>query len=221
MPRRYTMEHRSAVTAATRQRIIEAALDEVAAADGEPITLQAVADRADLSLRTLYNHFRNRETLLGAAFSHHAAQIRVAVELVTLPDADPAQQLRHVIAAYYGRYEAMGARLTALLSLRGFPDLEEQIRSIRAWRRQVIGQVVARAEEANVLDMPVPTAVALVFTMTSHATWEQLVGELDGAPEAAPDVAWKALNAALFRQNSRSAAAQASGPTSGMHSRPA
>jgi len=201
MPRRYTMEHRSAATAATRQRIIEAALEEVAAADGEPITLQAVADRADLSLRTLYNHFRNRETLLGAAFSHHAAQTRAAIEAVTLPDADPAQQLRHVIAAYYGRYEAMGARLTALLSLRGFPDLDEQIRSIRAWRRQVVGQVVARAEETDLLDMPAPAAVALVFTMTSHATWQQLAGELDGGPDDAPDVAWKALNAALFRQN--------------------
>jgi AcrR family transcriptional regulator len=206
MPRRYTMERRSAATAATRLRIIEAALDEVAAADGEPITLQAVANRADLSLRTLYNHFRNRETLLGAAFSHHAAQSRAAVEAVTLPDSDPAQQLRHVIAAYYGRYEAMGARLTALLSLRGFPDLDEQIRSIRAWRRQVVGQVVARAEETNVLDLPAPAAVALVFTMTSHATWQQLVGELDGGSPAAPELAWQALNAALFRQNGRSAA---------------
>ncbi len=201
MPRRYAMERRSVATAATRQRIIEAALDEVAAADGEPVTLHAVADRADLSLRTLYNHFANRETLLGAAFSHHAAQTRAAIEAVTLPDADPAQQLRHVIAAYYGRYETMGARLTALLSLRGFPDLDEQIRSIRAWRRQVVGQVVARAEETDLLDMPVPAAVALVFTMTSHATWQQLVGELDGGPDAAPDVAWKALNAALFHQN--------------------
>ena len=39
-------------------------LDEVVAADGEPITLQGVAKRADLSLRTLYNHFPNREALL-------------------------------------------------------------------------------------------------------------------------------------------------------------
>src|SRR5580704_10865135 len=98
MPRTYSMDKRSATTAATRQRIIEAALDEIVAASGEPITLQGVAMRADLSLRTLYNHFPNRETLLGAAFSHHAAQTRAAVEAVTLPDADPAQQLRHVIA---------------------------------------------------------------------------------------------------------------------------
>src|SRR5580700_3514531 len=134
MPRSYSMGNRSKITAGTRQRIIEAALDEIVAASGEPITLQGVAMRADLSLRTLYNHFPNRETLLGAAFSHHAAQTRAAVEAVTVPDTDPAEQLRHIVAAYYGRYATMGARLAALLSLRGFPDLEEQIGAIRAWR---------------------------------------------------------------------------------------
>ncbi|MBV8162021.1 MAG: TetR/AcrR family transcriptional regulator [Acidimicrobiia bacterium] len=198
MPRRYSMENRAAATAATRQRVIEAALDEVVMADGEPITLQGVADRADLSLRTLYNHFPNRESLLSAAFSYHAAQSRAAVEAVTLPDADPEEQLRHLIEAYYSRYEQMGARLGALLSLRGFPELDKQIRTIRTWRRQVVREVVGRAEAAGVLDIPEPIAVALAFTMTSHATWQQLVGELDGSPRAAPDVAWQALRSALF-----------------------
>jgi AcrR family transcriptional regulator len=189
------------MTAATRQRIIEAVLDEVVAASGEPITLQGVAERADLSLRTLYNHFPNREALLGAAFSHHAAQTRAAIEAVTVPDTDPAEQLGHVIGAYYGRYAAMGDRLTALLSLRGFPDLEAQIRAIRSWRRQVVTEVVAHAEDIGLLCMEVPTAVALVFTMTSHATWEQLVGELDGDAAATTTLALEALRSALFHRH--------------------
>jgi hypothetical protein len=108
---------------------------------------------------------------------------------MTLPEADPAEQLRHTAAAYYGRYEAMGARLTALLSVRGNPELEVQIRSIRAWRRQVITQVITRAQDAGQLRMEVPTAVALAFTMTSNATWQQLVGELEGDVAAATDAA--------------------------------
>jgi AcrR family transcriptional regulator len=200
MPRTYSMGNRSAITAATRQRIVEAVLDEVVAASGEPITLQGVAKRADLSLRTLYNHFPNREALLGAAFSHHAAQSRAAVEAVTLPDTDPAEQLGHIIGAYYGRYAAMGERLTALLSLRGFPDLEAQIQAIRAWRHQVVTEVVAHAESSGLLCIEVPTAVALVFTMTSHATWQQLVGALDGDAAAAATVALEALHSALFHR---------------------
>ncbi len=202
MPRRYSMEIRAAATAATRERIIEAAMDELVAAEGEPITLQRVAERADLALRTLYNHFPNRDTLLSAAFSHHAAQSRAAVEAVTLPDTDPEEQLRHVIAAYYSRYEQMGARLSALLALRGFPDLDEQIRAIRAWRRRVIAHVVTRAEAEGVLRVPAQIAVAFIFTLTSHATWAQLVDEL-GTRASASDVASDALHSALFRSPRR------------------
>ncbi|GAC1443846.1 MAG: hypothetical protein NVSMB55_18550 [Mycobacteriales bacterium] len=198
MPRQYAMTSRAIATTATRQRILDAALDELVAVDGEPVTLQGVAVRADLSLRTLYTHFPNRDALLGAAFSHHAAQSRAAVEVVPLGEADPAEQLRHLIAAYYGRYAAMGARLGALLALRGFPELDEQIRAIRAWRRQVIDHFVADTQKAGALGMPAPTARALVFAMTSHATWQQLVGELPNGADTAADVAWTALNAALF-----------------------
>ena len=115
-----------------------------------------------------------------------------------MPDTEPVEQLGHIIRAYYGRYGAMGARLTALLMLRGFPDLEAQIRAIRSWRRQVVTEVVAHAEDKGLLCIAVHTAVALVFTMTSHATWQQLVGELDGDVAAATTVALEALCSALF-----------------------
>src|SRR3978361_267066 len=117
MPRRYSMATRERVGAEVRERILEAALDEVAAS-GEGVTLQAVAARADVALRTLYNHFVGREDLLAEAFLHHAAQTRAAIEAVTVPDAPPDEQLRHVLGAYHARYATMGNRLGALLSLR-------------------------------------------------------------------------------------------------------
>jgi AcrR family transcriptional regulator len=201
MPRRYAMEKRSAATAVVRQRILDAALDELVTADGGSITLQGVAGRADLALRTLYNHFPNRDALLSTAFMHHAAQTRAAVEAMSLPDAEPEEQLRHAVDAYYSRYAAMGPRLRALLSLHGFPDLEEQVRAIRAWRRGVLRQIIRRARRAGVLAVPESTAVALAYTMTSRATWEILVSELDGLEAEPSDVAGEALSAALFHRN--------------------
>jgi AcrR family transcriptional regulator len=192
------MVNRAAATVAIRERIHEATLDEIAVA-GELITLQGVADRADLALRTLYNHFPNRDALLSAAFTFHAVQTRAAVEAVTVPDADPQVQLRHIVGAYYARYSTMGQRLGALLSLRGFPDLEEQIRAIRGWRRQVLERIIGRARRAGVLAMPKQTALALVFTMTSYASWEILVSELDGDTAKAARVATDALSDALFQ----------------------
>jgi AcrR family transcriptional regulator len=197
------MLNRAAATAVIRQRILDAALEELVAADGGSITLQAVAERADLALRTLYNHYPSRDALLSAAFQHHAAQSRATVQAVSLPDADPNEQLRHAIAAYYSRYAAMGPRLTALLSVRGFPELDEQIRAIRAWRRGVLRKIIRRARRAGTLSVPESTALALAYTMTSHATWQTLVAELDGTRPDPAKAAADTLCAALFRPTTR------------------
>ncbi|MBV9197577.1 MAG: TetR/AcrR family transcriptional regulator [Solirubrobacterales bacterium] len=205
VPRGYSMVNRAAMTAAIRQRILEAALDELVAADSGSITLQAVAARADLALRTLYNHFPNRGALLSAAFEHHAAQSRAAVEAVSLPEGDPTEQLRHAIGAYYSRYAAMGPRLMALLSVRGFPALDEQIVAIRAWRRGVLRKIIRRARRAGTLTMPESIALALAYTMTSHATWQTLADELDGTSPDPARAAGDMLCAALFRPAAESA----------------
>jgi AcrR family transcriptional regulator len=198
------MVNRAAATVAIRQRILDAALEELVAADsGSIITLQGVAARADLALRTLYNHFPSRDALLSAAFHHHAAQSRAAVEAVSLPDADPQDQLRHVIGAYYSRYAAMGPGLTALLSVRGFPELDEQIRAIRGWRRGVLRKIVRRARRAGTLTVRESTALALAYTMTSHATWRILVAEIDGTKPDPATAAGDTLCAALFRPTTR------------------
>jgi len=151
------METRAAATLLARNRILEAALDELVAVGGESITMQGVADRANVALRTLYNHFASRAELLTAAYLHHAAQTRAAVEAVSVPDAGPADQLRHIIDAYYSSYVRMGPRLTGLLSLRGIPELDEQILEIRAWRRQLLSQVIQRARRTGVLAIPMPS----------------------------------------------------------------
>jgi AcrR family transcriptional regulator len=193
------MERRAAAADAARSAILEAALDELVAAGGEPITMQAVARRADMALRTLYNHFPGRGALLSAAYLRHAAQTRAAVEAVAAPDAGPQEQLRHIIEAYYAGYARMGTRLTALLSVRGDPELDEQVRAIRAWRRRLLGDVVGAARRSGALAAPARDAVAVAFTMTSHAAWLTLVEELGRTAGDATRVAADALNAALFR----------------------
>jgi AcrR family transcriptional regulator len=192
------MEMRAAAAQAARHHILEAALDELVASGGEDVTMKAVAKRAGVALRTLYNHFSGRDELLTAAYLRHADETRAAAEAVTLPEATPQEQLRHVVAAYYSRYAEEGERLTALLALRGISELDHQIREIRAWRRRLLGQIVERARRAGTLAMPTRTAVALAFTMTSHAVWRTLVDELDGAGPKAILVGQETLSSTLF-----------------------
>lgn len=193
------MATRERASAEVRERILEAALDEVAAS-GEGVTLQAVAARADVALRTLYNHFAGREDLFTAAFLHHAAQTRAAVEAVAPPDAPPDEQLEHVLAAYHARYARMDNRLSALLSMRSFPELDEQIRLIRAQREQRMTELVSRAEQAGLLKLPVPSAVALAYTLAGHATWQTLLEHADGDARRATRLATEALSSALFHR---------------------
>jgi AcrR family transcriptional regulator len=200
MPRQYSMERRQQVTAEARDRILEAALEEAAAANGDGVTLQAVATRADVALRTLYNHFAGRDQLLAAAFLRHAEQTRAAVDAVTVPDGDPEEQLRHIVEAYHRRYAQMGRRLSLLLALRGFPELDEQIQSIRQQRTQRLGRVIDRAEHAGLLQVPKSTAIALAYALTSHAGWQSLCSQAGGDPAAATRVANEALSSALFHR---------------------
>jgi len=193
------MQTRRRASSEVRVRILEAALDELGTA-GEGVTLQTVARRADVALRTLYNHFAGRDELLAAAFVHHTEQTRADVEAVSVPDADPEVQLRHVVEAFHQRYARMGPRLGVLLSLRGFPELEDQIRTIRGWRTRMLGQIVERAEQAGVLRLAPETAVALAFTLTSHGAWQTLRDELGGDSAAATRAATESLCSALFHR---------------------
>jgi AcrR family transcriptional regulator len=184
--------------AAVRGRILEATLDELVAAEGDAVTMQNIAVRADVALRTLYNHFADRDHLLAATFAHHGAQTRADIEALRLADACAQAQLDDVVDAYYARYRRMGARLSTLLSLRGYPELEEQIRAIRDWRRRLMRGIIARAEQEESLVLPAQTAVVVAFTMTSHACWRTMLEATGGAHARTTQAAKLALGSALF-----------------------
>jgi AcrR family transcriptional regulator len=198
MPRAYSMDRRAAAGVDVRLQILEATLAELVAAGPEGLTLKGVAARADLSLRTLYNHYAGRDALLSAAFARHTADTRAAVEAVTVPDLEPAEQLRHVLESYYRRYAEMGTRLDALLAIRTIPDLNDQLTQIRSWRRRILTRIIDNADHAGDLRVPPSTAIPVSFTLTSHAAWRTLTNELGGHSPEAERVATLTLNATLF-----------------------
>jgi AcrR family transcriptional regulator len=62
-----THELRDAHVAATRRRIARAVVDVLASSGTLSLSFPAVAERAGVSLRTVYRHFPNKEALLAAA----------------------------------------------------------------------------------------------------------------------------------------------------------
>jgi AcrR family transcriptional regulator len=106
--RTYTMTNRAASAAATRRRVIEATISLAAERRFAEITLEAVATRAEVSVRTVLRHFVSREGLMSACME--AAMADIEAERRT-PAGDVTAAVRTVV----DHYEARGR--TALLLL--------------------------------------------------------------------------------------------------------
>ena len=136
MPRTYSMERRSEENELRRRRLISAA-QSVAAEDGLPgLTLQAVAKRADVALRTVYNHFESRDDLISAAMADLAEQVRDNLSGLDFAGADGRTQMRRFVDAYTGAYLDQGEGLTALMKALDFPGIAVVVKEVRGWRRR-------------------------------------------------------------------------------------
>ena len=68
--RKYDMVTRQHAKTATRDAILTAAIDTFMAQRSLAITLPAVADRADVTVKTVLRHFGSRDALIDAAWAH-------------------------------------------------------------------------------------------------------------------------------------------------------
>jgi AcrR family transcriptional regulator len=91
--RPYESPLRARQVAATRQRILEAFVAHIVEGSTDPITMAGVAERAGVSLRTVYRHFSTRAALVDAV----AEQVKRGMGLDF--DAPPAtaEEFRAVI----------------------------------------------------------------------------------------------------------------------------
>ena len=100
--RKYDMGARQQAKTETRDAIIKAAIDTFMAERSFAITLPAVAERADVTVKTVLRHFGSRDALIDAAWSHAYDEV-MAERVPPLGDADAA--LRVLIAHYERRGE--------------------------------------------------------------------------------------------------------------------
>jgi AcrR family transcriptional regulator len=107
--RRYDMRARKESTAATRNAIVEAAIDAVVAERSLGITLGTVAERAGVTVKTVLRHFGSRESLIEAAY--RAVRQAVVAERVP-PPGDPETAMTVLIE----HYEERGDMVLGLLA---------------------------------------------------------------------------------------------------------
>jgi AcrR family transcriptional regulator len=136
--RTYRMRERALSTAATRRAIIEAATD----LGDLRVPLDAIAERAGVSRRTVLRHFGDRNGLFAAVLEHGGERIRS--ERFSIPAGDIEAAARNLVEHYEGR----GDQVMAWLAEEGQDPRIDQVlargRELhRAWVTEKLGPLLA------------------------------------------------------------------------------
>jgi TetR/AcrR family transcriptional regulator, cholesterol catabolism regulator len=112
---------------ARRERLIQAALAMLETEEYERVQVKEVADRAHVSLGTLYNYFSSKERLFAEVLVHWADSLPTNVRSRPLKAAPPADRLREAVHRALRAFERRPqmARLVNVLVMSSDPHAGE------------------------------------------------------------------------------------------------
>jgi len=163
--RNYAMGARQTAKDATRDAIINAAIDTFMAERSFAITLPAVAERADVTVKTVLRHFGSRDSLIDAAWSRVYDDVMAER---TPPSPEPSAALGVLIA----HYERRGDMVLAMLCETNDPRAERMNSTgrlaHRAWVEEVFGSRLPHEPAARF------RLVDVLVVATDVYTWKLL-----------------------------------------------
>jgi AcrR family transcriptional regulator len=188
--RPYRLGLRKAASEQTRQRILIAAHDLLAAPRGlSAFTIDAVAKQAGVARMTIYHQFGSKSRLLEALCDTLATRGGIQQMGEVYRQADPLAALDKLIAIFGGFWESDRLVIRRLNSLGALdPELERVLRGRAARRRQHASALVGRLTET--LGRPAlesfHEAVAILHTLTGFETFDSLAGAKSSPLEVVP-----------------------------------
>jgi len=137
-----TTDGRLARSLMTRAAVVDALLALIEAGELQP-TAPQIAERAGVSLRSVFQHFRDREALFAAAADRQTQRLRVLVEPIDAR-APLAERLVTFVAQRARLLETLAPVRRAALLLEPFSkEVATRLRVVRALKRVEIEQVFA------------------------------------------------------------------------------
>src|SRR3954468_4227924 len=181
MPYRPT-ERTEARKAETRERIVSAALDQLAEGGYASATVQAVAARAGVATGSVYRHFPSKAELFTEVFRRASQrELDVMSELTTEDRGRPApERIAAALEAFARRALAEPVRAYALIAEPVDPAVEAERLVFRRGYRDVLVEVLERGIDAGEL---APHDTGTVAAALVGAFGEALVGPLSPASE--------------------------------------
>ncbi len=104
--------------AKTRQALIGAARQIMAEQGGTDVSIQAIADRADVGFGTFYNHFETKDALFDAAVADALEEYGQLLDAATADIEDPAETFAASVRLTL-RLAASHPEITGILRFRG------------------------------------------------------------------------------------------------------
>jgi AcrR family transcriptional regulator len=187
--RTYTLKRRAESQAATRLRIVEAAVELHSSIGPALTTISMVAERAGVQRHTLYAHFPDERSLLLACSG-------LTIERDSPPDAgawravtDRHERLRVGLRAVYGWYERNAELAACVLRDAEYHPLTKEITELRlepfmTAYRDVLGTKLTTKQRA------------VLRLALSFFTWRSLVRESGLKQGAAVDAMVQAIDCA-------------------------
>ena len=130
---------RTARRLANRNRILDAALELVAS--GVEADVEAIASRADVSVRSVYNHFPTERDLVAGMYERGTELVRPLLE--GLPSVDvPFEERVHAWVRVWARIQEDIApiRWRALIAEDAHPELQPELADLRRAHLQELKQ---------------------------------------------------------------------------------
>lgn len=204
MPRTYSMEKRGRAREDTRQRLMAAAADLIMEKGTAKITMTAVAGRADVALRTVYNHFTSLDALLAAVMAMINEEFAaLAPAVVDARPRSPEQAMHDLVVQWFRELAKHDKRIGALTTIRDSVELAHALASSRQLRLERVRSVLSMAEACDRLRVPLDEAAAMAYVQTSYQSWVALVPQLGLSSDEAADLVTRSIAAFSFRRRPR------------------
>ena len=196
MPYRPT-ERTEARKAATRERIVSAAIDQLAAGGYASASIQTVAQRASVAVGTVYRHFDSKSALFAEAFRRAARRELDAFAHATADDGRAApERIGAAVELFARRALAEPTRAYALLAEPVDPAVEQERLTFRRGYRDVLVTAMQQGIDRHELR---PHDTHTFGAALVGAIGEALVGPLSPAASGGAPHSNEALIASLVQ----------------------
>ena len=178
MPYRPT-ERTEARKARTRERIFEAALEQVAEGGYASAGVNAVAERAGVAVGSVYRHFPSKAALFAEVFSRASQrELDVVVEVTAAAEGSCAGRIAAGVEAFCRRALARPVLAYAQIAEPVDPAVESERLRLRRGYRDAFARVLREGVEAGELR---PHDSVTVAAAVVGALGEALVGPLSAS----------------------------------------